>query len=246
MKNKVSEIKPAIFVRSYSGDFCWLKYCLRSIAKHAPDVPTLVVAPDFAGFDCAPRPNLEFRFCQVRHPRGYVDQQISKVFADSEIAQVFPETTHIVHIDSDTVLTGPVDPLFRDGKPCLLRTPYSELPSDARAWQRITEKHLGFDNISHEYMRRMGLAYPVSLYAELRRHLASLHGGWQSWIDSIQGHEFSEFNALGAFAHEHPKFHDDFVWVDTDKQDLPPLIVKQHWSWGGIDAHRAELEKLFP
>jgi hypothetical protein len=241
-----NQIKPAIFIRTYRNDFEWLVYCLRSIAKFAPDVPTLVVAPDFSGFDYPPQRNLVFRFCQERHPDGYVAQQLSKLFADQAVAAVHPDTTHIIHIDSDTVLTGSVEALFRDGKPYLLRTPFSDLPSDAQAWRAPTEKHLGFP-VTHETMRRLPLVYPVSLYATLRLHLASRHHhDWQLWGNSIEGRQLSEFNLLGSFAWQHPKFHDAFAWVDTDKDPLPPTVAKQHWSWGGIAEHREQLERDYP
>jgi len=234
---------PAIFIRTYEKDFEWLTYCLRSLAVHAPEVPTVIVAPSFGDFDAPARDNLHFRFCQVWHPDGYLCQQAEKLHADKAVGSLFPNTTHIIHLDSDTVLLDDLSSLFKDGKPLMLRTPYAELCEAAQAWKAPTEKHLGFP-VSHEYMRRFPLTYPIGHYAKLRAHLVARHGSFMSWVQGIEGRRLSEFNLLGAFAWEHA--HDDFVWVDTDKQDLPPLIVKQHWSWGGIENHRAELEKIFP
>jgi hypothetical protein len=234
---------PAIFIRTYERDFEWLTYCLRSLAVHAPEVQTLVVAPTFQGFSAPPRDNLQFRFTAEHHPDGYVDQQISKLLADVWIKRLVSDATHIVHLDSDTVLLDNLSSLFKDGKPLMLRTPYAELCAEAQGWKAPTEKHLGFP-VSHEYMRRFPLTYPIGHYARLRAHLGARHGSFQQWVQSIEGRRLSEFNLLGAFAWEHAR--DEFVWVDTDTQELPPLIVKQHWSWGGVEKHRAELEKLFP
>lgn len=237
-------MKPVIFIRSYDRDFPWLTYCLRSLAKNAPDVTTIVVAPDFSGFEAPVRDNLHFRFCGLRHMDGYVDQQLCKLWADTVVAHIAPEATHIIHIDSDTVLTDSLDLLFSGGVPLMLRTPYSDLPKEAQVWKPCTERLIGW-TVSHEYMRRFPLVYPVSLYAKLRNHLASLHGNeWQAWVDSIEDRSISEFNLLGVYAYKHAS--EQFVWVDTDVSPLPPLVVKQHWSWGGIAEHRAELERLFP
>jgi len=234
---------PVIFIRTYEKDFEWLTYCLRSLAVHAPHIPTVVTAPNFSGFEAPVRDNLHFRFCATRHADGYVDQQLCKLWADN-VATVVPDATHVIHLDSDTALVDSLDHVFSEGKPIMLRTPYDDLPREAEIWRAPTEKHLGFP-VAHEYMRRLPLVYPISLYAKLRIHLAARHGHeWQRWVDTIEGRQVSEFNLLGAFAY---KYHrNQFKWVDTDSQPLPPLVVKQHWSWGGIAEHKADLERLFP
>lgn len=230
-----------IFIRTYPKDYEWLRYCLRSIAKHAPGVKTMVTTSDprfFATPEAMPR-GAWWRMAAREHADDYVGQQLTKLNADLYLPEGFD---HVIHIDSDTTLIGSLDKLFVDGKPVMLRTPYSELPPEV-PWKAPTEKHLGW-GVSHEYMRRMPLVYPFGLYAALRQHLIARAGSWPGWVDSIEGRNLSEFNLLGAFAFEH--FHNSFHWVDTNIDPLPPLIVNQLWSWGGIEKHRAQLEKDFP
>jgi len=236
-------MNPVIFIRTYPKDYEWLTYCLRSIKKFAPDVPVFVVTSDPL------RPVLleiqgPAATCMTaveEHSDDYVGQQLSKLHADLYVF-ASRKTTHIIHIDSDTVLTAPLDALFRDGKPIMLRTPYDKLPPEV-PWKAPTEKHLGW-GVSHEYMRRLPLVYPINLYASLRQHLINRAGSWPKWVSSIEGRKLSEFNLLGAYAFEH--MHNHFHWVDTDVDPLPPLVANQRWSWGGIGAHRAELESQFP
>ena len=37
---------------------------------------------------------------------------------------------------------------------------------------------------------------------------------------------------------------EEFHWIDTSKEELPPLVARQGWSWGGLDAVRAEWKAL--
>jgi hypothetical protein len=199
------------------------------------------VAPDF-DFHAFHGKEWDFVHCNAVHPDGYIDQQITKLHADEYVKLVSPDATHVVHIDSDTVLLDSIDKLLTpDGRPYMLRTPYSELCNDARHWKAVTEKHIGHD-VSHEYMRRFPLVYPIHLYAMVRAFLACRNGGLQNWVNSIQARELSEFNLLGAFAYD--SIPHEFEWIDTDKQEMPPLIVKQFWSYGGVAPFREELEKL--
>lgn len=232
-----------IFIRTYPKDYEWLRYCLRSLKKNAPGVPVIVTT---SGHDFPP-PYLDdasWVFSYEWHIDDYVGQQLTKLNADKYTidADLGGPFGHVIHIDSDTVLLDSLDKLFIGGKPVMLRTPYDQLPKDF-PWKAPTEKHLGW-GVSHEYMRRFPLVYPVGLYAALRSHLSNRAGSWSKWVASIEGRHLSEFNLLGAFAFE--KMHDAFHWVDTDVDPLPPLIVNQRWSWGGIDDHRAVLEKQFP
>lgn len=242
-------MKYAIFIRTYPKDYEWLKYCLRSIRKHAPEVGVVVTWPQGTEAPSLADAPEKFLFTPVdrEHHDDYIGQQITKLQADKWVnyLQFEPRAVeYVVHIDSDTVLTDSPDKLFIDGKPQMLRTPYSQLPLDAQVWKPITEGHMGRE-VSHEYMRRLPLVYPVSLYGELRRYLEAQHGTtFDQWAARVPAGRLSEFNLLGAYAFEH--MHDAFHWVDTDRDPLPPLVATQRWSWGGIDAYREELEKQFP
>lgn len=231
-----------VFIRTYPKDYEWLRYCLRSLRKNAPGVPVVIVTsgPE-ASIPSDLLGGVSWRASVEKHPDDYIGQQLTKLNADLYVPG---GCDFIIHIDSDTVLLDSLEKLFVGGRPTMLRSPYDKLPSDF-PWKAPTEKHLGW-GVSHEYMRRFPLIYPAGLYTELRSHLMSRcpDRSWSGWVASIEGRQLSEFNLLGAFAFE--KMHDAFHWIDTDVDPLPDLIVNQRWSWGGIDAHRAELEQQFP
>ena len=233
-------MKYAIFIRTYAGDYAWLEYCLRSLKKNAAGIPIYIATSSTLLNHQFDLKEAHWSGSGFDHADDYVGQQITKLKADQFVTC---KPDYIIHIDSDTVLLDSFDKLFdADGKPFMLRTPYDQLPSDF-PWKAPTEQHLGW-GVSHEYMRRFPLVYPFGLYAELRQHLAVKNGGWENWVQSIKGRHLSEFNLLGAFAFENN--HDEFHWIDTDRDELPPLIVKQNWSWGGIESCRPWLELAFP
>lgn len=227
-----SAIKPHILIRTYSGDREWLRYCLASIRKHEPEMGITVVAPTGHDVGC------ECVYVDPVHHDGYVDQQFTKLHAH----QFVPEgTTHVVNIDSDCILLGKISNLFVDGKPMMLKTPWEQIDVHAGVWRGITSHFLGFEP-PFEYMRRMGLTYPVSIYQELSNYLVGRLGPWNNWFPYIGNRRLSEFNLLGAFA---DKFMgDQFHWINTATDPLPPLTVKQGWSWGGIDHVREEWQAI--
>lgn len=226
-------IKPHLFLRTYKGDRDWLPYLFRSIAKHAPDVGITVVAPK--GHDVGVA--VDFAVNPV-HGDGYVDQQYSKLMADTMVPK---DTTHVVHIDSDCLLISGLDKLFTEGKPNLVHAPWDQV-GDAKCWKGITDELLGFE-APFEFMRRMPLAYPIGAYARLRAHLAQKHGFPLSRImGDIPGRHVSEFNLLGSFCwREH---HDEFNWIEYPREPLPHLVAMQGWSWGGVEKARDEWEAL--
>ena len=226
-------IKPHLFLRTYKGDRDWLPYLFRSIAKHAPDVGLTVVAPK--GHDVGVAVTIH---TDPVHGDDYINQQYDKLHADLYV----PEgTTHIVHIDSDCILTAPLDGLFRDGKPIMLHTPWEQV-GDAKCWHPITERLLGFE-APYEFMRRMPLVYPTDVYSGLRWHLESEHKTFmRSLIGNVKGRNLSEFNLLGSFCWEH--FYGEFCWINTAEKELPPLVARQGWSWGGVDRAKDEWEAL--
>jgi hypothetical protein len=227
-----SSFNPHFLIRTYNGDKEWLKYCLASLRKWAPNIPLTVVAPVGHEVGC-PVVHVE-----PKSPNGYIDQQYTKLHADLFVSDV---ASHVVHLDSDCIMINGLGEMFANEKPVMLKTPYSQLDGQANVWRGITAHYLGFD-VEYEYMRRMPLAYPVGLYPKVRDHLISLHGPFDGWFSKIDGHKFSEFNILGAYAERHmPEF---FHWVDTSLQELPPPVARQGWSWGGLDASREEWEKL--
>ncbi len=230
----------SFFIRTYPKDYEWLTYCLRSLRKFAPSVPIVVAFPHTRQpptLEGVHPDNITTVSVTPVNINGYIDQQITKLCADVHVGAEF-----VVFIDSDTVLTDTPDKLFINGKPLMIRTPYAQLTRETEAWKVCTEKELGMP-VSHEYMRRLPLVYPVELLPRLRDFIQEKnHSSYQEWAETRT--KLSEFNLLGAYAYEFMR--DAFLWIDTDVDPVPPAVAKQFWSWGGIKEHRAWLEANYP
>lgn len=227
-------MNPSILIRTHAPDIPWLDWCLKSCNLRVPDLPITVVCPekDYAKVKLVTDPwDTPLSGVAPFHKDGYIDQQWTKLNAD----HFCPDASHIIHVDSDCVWADGWESLFKDGKPVLLKTPYTELVGDgAAAWQTITEESLGLPQpIEFEYMRRHPLVYPTGLYAKVRRHMRGLRDGrLEDWFRGIANREFSEFNVIGAFADYYTP--EDFHWIDTSKSALPGTVMRQGWSWGGM------------
>lgn len=227
-------MKCSIFVKTCRKDLEWLNYCLKSMRRHCSGFSGTTVAADE---DC--RGEIEgllvderLVFCPVHH-NGYIQQQIIKLMAFNHT-----DSDLILFVDSDVVFTKAATPeSFMIGeKPFLMRTPYGDL-GGAEAWRGITSRFLGF-SVQYEYMRRMPLAF---LRSTLVRFYQAYHARISA-LNSMVTRDFSEFNALGAFAASaHPE---KYEIINTLESALPESVATQYWSWGGIsDEIRTEMEK---
>jgi hypothetical protein len=238
-----------VFIRSYRGDFDWLIWCLRSLAKYLNDAHSVTIAvPTEDMVDATNISNLRTLHSKVRvrvvpwtpvHSSGYIDQQVCKLHAD-----LFCNADFITFVDSDTVLTRPfsVMELFGGGnKPKLPYTGYQhiydwadKLKQDRVPWQRSTEEFIR-GVVAYEFMRRQFLTYPKEVLGFLRVFCRDMHGYELSQYFS-KVNEISEFNILGAYSNA---FHiDKFEWQNTEDpkiaQELSTFGAKQYWSWGKI------------
>jgi len=221
-----------IFIRTYSKDLEWLRYCLRSINKYVSGHRNVIISIP------------QSEKCMIDHwgltresvigwnpvtKDGYIDQQIDKLLAYKRT-----NADYILFVDSDVCFFRPTDvrvEYFRDGKPLLMKTRYG-LVGDAICWQKCTSEILGF-NVEYEYMRRIPWLYSASTLARLDakvncHKLASLH-------------RLSEFNLIGAFVDNHEP--ETYYIIDTEKDPIPPACAKQLWSWSGCnDEDKKEME----
>jgi hypothetical protein len=240
-----------LFVKTYPKDIPWLSYCLRSAAKFAIDFRSIIIVSPNGLVDLFPLADFpsqesdtifEWRW----EPKaeygndGYLSQQVFKLMADT-----FTDADYILMIDSDTIFTCPVTPetFFTNGKIDWMMTPYDQTNTP---WKPITEKFLK-QPVEFEFMRRAPQCIPGWLYADLRSFCEREHGVTiDKYVMSQPYREFSEFNALGAFAYAFRK--DKFNWINTDKvppDKWPKLVVDQRYSHGGLtDEIRAEWEKI--
>jgi hypothetical protein len=118
-------------------------------------------------------------------------------------------------------------------------TPYEHTQTP---WKVITQKFLGEDP-PHEFMRRLPMMIPSWLYPKLRTFCFEKHKlNLGDYIKAQPYREFSEFNALGAYAwfKEHDKFH----WVNTMEGEMPPPFARQFYVGGLTDEIEAEIQSI--
>lgn len=219
-------MKTSIFIRSYPKDFVWLQYCLRSIQKFCTGFHEVVLAlPEGCMF-----PATAERVVYVKErPPGYMHQQVSKVYADT-----YTDADAVLYCDSDCVFTEPVTPeVFMTGdKPNWLYTPWENTSPDAqKAWRGVMTKCLGEDPPA-ELMRRHPQLIPSWALQEFRAFILARHGlSAEDYIMSQPSGRFSEFNCLGFYLWLHHR--DRIHWMNTEDY-LPPTVLTQKWSHGGI------------
>lgn len=227
-----------IFIRSYAPDFPWLNYALRSVQKFATGFrDVVVVIPDT---DDLPNLTVE-KVIKVKDVMpGYRQQQASKLYADT-----FSDADAFLYVDSDCVFTEPVTPetFMTAGRPNWLHTPFDKVSPDARAaWYEVMRKCLG-EAPQHELMRRHPQLIPRWALQEFRGFVAKRHGvSLEHYIKSQPGKEFSEFNTCGHYLWLY--HHEKINWINTE-EFLPPAVLRQWWSHGGITPEiREEMERL--
>jgi hypothetical protein len=230
-----------ILVRSHARDFPWLELSLRSIRRFCAGFRSVVLVvprssePWLRRFDLAAD---EVDLCDDVAD-DYLGQQVTKLYADEH-----SDAEIVVHLDSDCIVDRRLTPdaLLDGERPVIPITPYATLGRSV-PWRPVTERALGFP-VAHDYMRTMPLAYPRWLYAALRSHVASVHGTEiRDYVLAQPPRGFSEFYALGAFAH---RLHSEaFVWQVVDCPEQTPRHCRWYWSWNGLDAAtRREIDEI--
>lgn len=216
-----------IFIKSYRGDFRWLTYCLRSIQKFATGFKEIVIViPDTDNLDHLTAE----RVIKVKESgTPYMFQQAVKMYADT-----YTDADFISFVDSDCVFTEPVTPetFMTDGKVNWLHTPWEHIADEtSKVWREVMRRCVGKDAPA-EFMRRHPQMIPRWALEEFRGFVAQKHGvSLEHYILSQPGRSFSEFNCIGFYLwlHHYDKIH----WIDTS-EGIPPTVLKQFWSWGGL------------
>jgi len=220
----------AIFIKSYAKDFKWLNYCLKSICKYVNGYSEVILVLDEGSntslHELTELPN-KLRIEWVKEESiGYIFQQYCKLTAHH-----YTKAEKIMFVDSDCMFTYPLDLSALPETPELLYTPY-ELVGDAICWKKPTEKSLGI-TVDYEFMRRNGLVY----------HRSTLEG-FESFMRELKYYvlnqtQFSEFNALGAYAWFNQR--EKYKWVNTSTEQFGEPLVKQMWSHGNFDINEMEI-----
>lgn len=246
-----------IFIKTYPPDWPWFTYCHTSCLKFATGFRRIYVvagAPNHEGMqlrkpigvgpDWIETPtDIDFTMGYgMVEPSvdGYLIQQVVKLHADK-----YTDADYILFTDSDTIFTQPVTPetYFTHGLINWMITPYAKTDTP---WQPMIEKFLGIP-VEFETMRRHPQMVPRWLLIDMREFCEKQHGvPLDKYVMSQPYREFSEFNALGAFAYYF--HHDKFNWINTEEvaaDQLPPLTVLQKYSHDGLTPQiEAEFEAI--
>lgn len=229
-------MKVSIHIASHAKDRAYLLWCLRSIVRFASGFYRVVVTvpaqeiEQFIRNDLPGQPLITMYERTQDTSRWQLQAQIQKCRADLHC----PRADYILHMDSDCIFTDTVNPddYFIDGKPYMLIEEYAHLPPGL-PWKSITEKVLGH-SCEWETMRRHPQVNPAGIYKVLRDHVEALRSeAFDAWILKQNGGwppGFSEHNAIGALAHDHPEWKDKYHWIDARNGSIPPDKVKQFWS----------------
>jgi len=220
-----------LFIRTYAADAGWLELCFKSIQKYVSGYNKIHIAVPANDY---PRlPDVGSSEVHLVHDNctGYLAQQVTKLYADE-----YCNADFICHVDSDCIFNVPlnVEDLIVDGKPVYLVEDGVESP-----WPPIMRKALGWDTKT-DYMRRHPFVFPRPLYSEFRAWMKRKHEmELKDYIGSQPRHEFSEFNTFGAWCDRYR--HDQFEWKHPSEF---PTYLLQFWSYGGVEKHRQEIEKI--
>lgn len=242
-----------IFIRTYPVDYPWLQFCLRSINQYATGFRKIwIVSPEQSvGVNLSDWRGVEWKVLNEESKDGYLSQQIHKLYADV-ITDYEPD--YILHIDSDTLFTRPVTPqdfftqplgsldITHEPKLIWYFTPYEQTETP---WKPITEKFMNMEVVEHEFMRRLPMMVPRFLYDSLRRYCFDTHKTILSdYVRRQPYREFSEFNALGAYAY-YWEYDKDFEWINTLSVEMPDPFARQFYSWGGMTKEvKAEIQAI--
>lgn len=154
--------------------------------------------------------------------RGYFWQQWVKLNADK-----YTDAEWITFIDSDVFIAAPthIDDYTHDGKPVWMWAWYSDLSSDV-PWRDPTEKAIGV-TVHREYMQAFPFIIHRDTLALARQTIEAVVGDHEAYIKTAE--KFSEFNVVGAVAHEHHA--DRYHFIDRNR-DEGFKLSNDHWPKG--------------
>ena len=230
-------MKVSLFCVTHAGDSDWLKYLLKSIAMNCSGFHETVLAIERGREGPITSFGLTLEKIRFYENPKHIDPYMLHMHAKCSADQLCTGD-YICYVDSDCVFRSATTPdtYFHDGKPIVLYQSYASL-GNAVPWQVPTERALGFP-VSIETMRAHGATYKREHLEEFRTHIQKVHGkSLHDYLSKWSRHThspdtFSEFCAIGAWL---DKFHhDEYHWVNTETDPLPPNPIRQFWSF-----HRA-------
>lgn len=257
-----------LFLRTYPGDFQWLKFLFRSLERHARGWRDLVLVLPYEGpptgwnqllADLAVDLGVSInawadRLRAVDALTGKIAVWSCQTYKDDYLGQCltklraweYTSADDVAYLDSDLVLVRPWTPTTLrhfDGRSIVEYREWADAGAALSAWHDVTKTLLRGQAPPFETMCRHPFQYPVQFVRrayEAMRHLA------------IEDRRISEFNYLGNYAilHERDSFYlrrpPQLHREDGGAPDFSPDdLVYQFWSWGGITAEvEAKLKEL--
>jgi len=248
-------MKTSIFIKSYKDDYKWLRYCLESIAKFVTGYDHIsIVIPhqqvklllEAVGITSATEIGAGKWEAHYHGIKIYIHEELE--FGNPYLFQQavkmnawrYVETDYICFVDSDCVFTNEVNFQLMLERPLILHTPYHEV-GDALCWKEPTQEFLKAE-VQFEYMRRHPFIYRLSTLIEIDRFCKREHGMTVTEY-IISKERFSEFNAVGAYAHIHEPRGYEFVNTNDLASGQMPTSILQGWSYSGLT--KADLRKIY-
>lgn len=244
-------MKCAILIVTFSRDFGFLQWCLKSIVKFCTGFSVRLLVPT------QDQKHSEAMVYRGLHEKGFKDATVQSydewpgLGFLHHMAQIMradewcPDADFIAHVDADCIFTAPVTPwtYIKEGepsKPYMRYEYFSKLGRrhpGAAAWQEPTQKCLPF-LVTKETMRCHPGVFHRGLYAEARRQMEIKTKESLDEYVKKQRNEFpqswSEFNTLGNVAlHCFPSLY-EAVEQSGDRVH-PDNHLQQFWSHGAID-----------
>lgn len=213
-----------IFIKTCAHDAEYHRHCLASIDKFCTGFRRVVevIRED-------PSPKI-----------GYLAQQVDKMEAD-----LHTDADFILITDSDTIMIEPVTPesFMTEGKPHWLMTPWTPemlAHPGTRAWFECMKNFNG-EVPPGEFMRRQPFMFPRHVLPSIREHCLKRFGvPLREFV--MNQKSFSEWNTLGF--HCWLNHRDDFHWIITSTDELPPLRVLQMWSHTPITENLERINQI--
>lgn len=235
-----------ILIVSHEWDFCYLRHCLRSIAKFATEFNKVVLVipneTEFSALHAVIR-GINIPLEIIGKDQWPENGMLFHEWMIMDADELCPSADFILHMDSDCIFTEPVTPedYFNDGKPILLYAPYEWCVmqfqnENFRHWKTATERAIGGRN-DYEFMRRHPAVHYRETYRTARQCI-NAHTGMEApdYIRKQRGEYpqgFCEFVTLGEIAWRH--YHERYCWIDQTRYRYPKNKMFQMWSHGPLD-----------
>ena len=249
-------MKCDVVIKTWFNDLCWLRYCLRFLAKNwlANNSRTIILADE----DCREEIQSwsltdEEVFYVQPWADGYSHAMVTKTTADE-----YSDAELVMLLDSDVMLTEPSYPelMMEGGRPVIRFLDYETFLKQYphAPWRQVVQKLFLTNPLL--YYTFVPALYWRSSFQAMRRHLARLHH--RNFLDltysdvpfypeNFGSHpiSFADHESLGFYCQLAEPNHYVFKPYSEHYSEQLPSWGKQYHSWTQWNEEtEAELEKL--